>query len=274
MCNPPPPPPRLRRASPSPVPAKLQHQQVISLLHLLGAVSSTTLRRLQTGGEHTTCAGRVRLAFVRNDYVCEPGWSAECHDASHKGHALGNTYIGRFARGTTKGGTQLASYDTIVMNAGLHVLPSKTVQQHATRLAHWLQTTHYRLLIWRTAVPGHVNCTAHIAPLAEAYTPPAAHEYRWDHLAVHDALRRSIFDTVLGGRMKYLDAAAVSNRRADRHLGLHIPRSPSRSQHVARGAGRADDVSRAPDCLHYCLPGPPDDWNRVLKAMLIQHTRS
>ena len=24
------------------------------------------------------------------------------------------------------------------------------------------------------------------------------------------------------------------------------------------------------DCLHYCLPGPPDDWNRVLRVLLLQ----
>ena len=53
----------------------------------------------------------------------------------------------------------------------------------------------------------------------------------------------------------YLDAFELSNQRIDRHIG-HIHRSG--------GKGYTDD------CLHYCLPGPPDDWNALLKELIVR----
>ena len=71
--------------------------------------------------------------------------------------------------------------------------------------------------------------------------------YGWSHVEPNDRKRASIFDAVLGPkRVHYLDAAAISNRRADRHLVWRLKLNIS---------GRPPTF----DCLHYCLPGPPDD---------------
>ena len=63
-----------------------------------------------------------------------------------------------------------------------------------------------------------------------------------------------IQQSVLGrDRIQLLDVATLSNMRADLHLELR------------------KRLHGAPviDCLHYCLPGPPDDWNALLATMLL-----
>ena len=66
----------------------------------------------------------------------------------------------------------------------------------------------------------------------------------------HDAVRRSHFEALLPGRVRYIDAATIANARADRHM--------------IQGRWGGGSL----DCLHYCLPGPPDTYNLVLKRLL------
>lgn len=240
----------------------IMNQQVISLLHLLDAELSTALRALKHGLDISACSGRVNVSYVRNDLLCDPGWARDCRSdpaATYPGRMFANGFASRLSHRSHRGhGGAIMSSRTpsvLVMNSGLHVRPTQAVERHTRLLARWLRLLPSSIrLIWRTGVPGHIDCTSHSEPLTADYAPPTGHKYMWDRVAPHDELRRTIFEKELPGRLAYLDAAAVSNRRADRHLVLH-----------KREAGA---VPPDPDCLHYCLPGPPDDWNRVLGAML------
>ena len=71
-----------------------------------------------------------------------------------------------------------------------------------------------------------------------------------DDVEAHDAVRRSHFEALLPGRVRYIDAATIANARADRHM--------------IQGRWGGGSL----DCLHYCLPGPPDTYNLVLKRLL------
>jgi hypothetical protein len=71
---------------------------------------------------------------------------------------------------------------------------------------------------------------------ASAKTP--SHRYHWDEVGAQtNAIRELITDY----GWNWINAYELSILRADRHHA------------------RAHDH----DCIHYCLPGPPDDWNRL-----------
>lgn len=64
---------------------------------------------------------------------------------------------------------------------------------------------------------------------------------------------------MIPGRVHYLEAYELSKTRADRHRVM--------TSFHANTAGKIVPVKE--DCLHYCLPGPPDDWNALLKEVLL-----
>ena len=145
------------------------------------------------------------------------------------------------------------SYNTLVLNTGLHMEMREgaaVIAAHTTLLARWLNTTRHDV-IYRTSVPGHSKCQEARAPLQHRYVPQEGHAFHWDDVEAHDAVRRSRFEALLPGRVRYIDAATIANARADRHMIQ------------GRWGGRG-----SVDCLHYCLPGPPDTYNLVLKRLL------
>jgi hypothetical protein len=228
--------------------------QLISLLHLLGAAPT---RSAVNHGHHSACGGRVRFALVRNDWSCDPSWSSDCRTIT-TGVVHRLEPFARFG--------DARAFDTLVMNSGthMHVLSEDTQRRYSRLLTRWLNASQFARIVWRTSTPGHVNCTQHDAPLNVPYTPPPNHVYRWDTLASLDAMRRAEFGASLApGRVQYLDAAAITNLRADRHAILRFDR---------RTGARAKTLEA--DCLHYCLPGPYDAVNMALKAMLVRSAKA
>ena len=175
----------------------------------------------------------------------------------------------------------------VVLNTGMHYEPDDVYTQHLTSALTWLRTARPRAsVIWRSTVPGHAGCddVRVQVPLTEA---------QWGHLnaqrlVTHQSpepswgwsdterqnaiglrtLRQvyNLTDPLTGeegrevegeeggeggegggflgfGKGYVLDAFALSRLRPDGHLGK--------------------------DCLHTCLPGPPDEWNTILYNMLI-----
>ena len=100
-------------------------------------------------------------------------------------------------------------------------------------------------MTYRTSVPSHAMCQEARVPLQSRYVAPDGHMFHWDDVEAHNAVRRSRFEALLPGRVRYIDAATIANSRADRH--------------IVQGRYGGGSV----DCLHYCLPGPPDAYNLV-----------
>ena len=113
-------------------------------------------------------------------------------------------------------------------------------------------------------MPGHDNCAAVTMPLAARYEP-ASGPYGWQHVERQNRLVASVFDRVAPGRVALLDAFAVSNARADRHIALK-----TRMQTLADGTVVRTEVA---DCLHYCLPSVVDTWNVLLGPLLKSASR-
>ena len=98
-------------------------------------------------------------------------------------------------------------------------------------------------------------------PLQTRYEPAADHRYRWDDVELHDSYRIAELRARLPAeRLHFIDAATIANARADGHLVRKVYSYQSADKR---------------DCLHYCLPGPPDEYNLVLKRVLagLRHPR-
>ena len=79
--------------------------------------------------------------------------------------------------------------------------------------------------------------------------PPVEKRFNWHRYDAQNALIEEILvKAIPRGRLRVVDAFKISNRRADRHVGINL--------------------NGQLDCLHYCLPGPPDHWNLVLAEVI------
>ena len=242
----------------------LSAQQVLSLLHLVG---SSDLKWRKSGpvvdltddwrktGAVKACGGKVRINYIRNDELSDRSFEGGCHSVTRG--PLASTKLCR----PFTSSKLLADYDTLVLNTGAHMPTTSTfrmnemVVNRTRQLATWLRNTKHKL-IWRTGVPGHVDCDKYSGPLetgshiAYPQRDSPQYRYRWDRIEPNDKIRARIFEEVLPGRVRFLDAAALTRGRPDQHL-----------LKGRFGGGKKD-------CLHYCLPGPIDTWNMVLARML------
>ena len=133
----------------------------------------------------------------------------------------------------------VARADLAILNCGAHHCPRLDNEKEIffKELEHNVPST--TLLVWRTTVPGHEDCVKHTTPSQRFPVKP------WYNWGTIPASSRH-FVKLLPSFVRILDASAISDQRFDRH------------------------ISKA-DCLHYSLPGPPDDWVKWL-AFLVKHT--
>ena len=215
------------------------------------------------------CGGAARAHFVRNDWLVDGKWNAQLHNEScHFNRAL-DMACRPFV--DIHGGAVYGAFDTLVLNTGLH---NRDLPRHAAArpqivartaaLVNWLleTTQENATVIYRTSAPGHDGCEAAVEPLQTRYEPAAEHRYRWDDVELHDSYRIAELRARLpAGRLHFIDAATIANARADGHLVRKVYSYQSADKR---------------DCLHYCLPGPPDEYNLVLKRVLagLRHPRS
>jgi len=156
----------------------------------------------------------------------------------------------------------------IVMNSGAHTVPIEQYIFRLTQAINYIRDNFTGVkLIWRTSVPGHSNCgnPALQSPLTQAQfsqinkvnylTFAGKPEWQWELLPQLNIVARETFTELFGhaaGQFPIddmvnndwfeLDAYSLNKLRPDSH--------------------------RAPDCLHQCTPGPIDEWNRILFAIL------
>lgn len=67
-------------------------------------------------------------------------------------------------------------------------------------------------------------------------------------------------------QVKYLNITKLSRYRIDAHPGIYRYKDWKDLTRKTK-----DIVSLRPDCSHWCLPGLPDTWNRLLYASLFFH---
>ncbi|KAG1449967.1 hypothetical protein G6F56_008485 [Rhizopus delemar] len=98
----------------------------------------------------------------------------------------------------------------------------------------WIRTTPY----------GHAQCSQITSPQSSPLEPSGrVGEYDWHLFKEFDAIWRKLLED---NRFQLFNITNMSNKRGDAHS------KPDK------------------DCLHTCLPGPVDDWNRLLYHELMK----
>eukprot|EP00964_Phaeocystis_antarctica_P061487 scaffold36758_cov54-Phaeocystis_antarctica.AAC.4 len=148
------------------------------------------------------------------------------------------------------------------VNTGIHMLNDATLVQRthafARRFAAMPSST---TVVWRTTVPGHDNCARATRPLETSYSPRTDGPYGWHHVQRQNGLVAAILRRA-APRVRLLDAFALSNARADRHVVSKT------KQMVTENGTRV--TTAIDDCLHYCLPSAVDTWNVLLAKALLE----
>ena len=175
------------------------------------------------------CDGLATLTFIRNDFLIE-GACEYCLDFW----------------------SEASSADVLLFNRGAHVLSNEqtvTQVQNFSRLLRTLvldatqssdQFSSRPKIFWRNTVPGHEMCDDVIQPFSPKTSKPLPHG--WDSIPEQNALMLEILDQE-SIPFIFLDVFSLTRDRADRHIG-------------------------GGDCLHYCLPGPPDTWVQMFIVAL------
>jgi len=142
--------------------------------------------------------------------------------------------------------------DVLIFNRGAHVRSDSVTTNQMTEFARrltemWIARGGYQLLFWRNTVPGHENCDAFHEPskFTNVFSD-ISRTYGWDKIQSQNKLMLKILYR-FPAPFKLIDAYTLTIDRPDRH----------------QGGG---------DCLHYCLPGPPDLWLQSFSSAL--HTQT
>ncbi|CAI7792305.1 unnamed protein product [Closterium sp. NIES-54] len=130
----------------------------------------------------------------------------------------------------------------LVLNRGAHWVETPLF---IAELNHTLTTVRAAapnlLIIYRSAATGHTNCTRDSVP-SIGILDPSEMLYHWGDFTKQNEEARKLVEDVGG---VFMDIVPMTVGRPDGH------QEPPR------------------DCLHYCLPGPPDEWLKLLYHVLL-----
>ena len=147
------------------------------------------------------------------------------------------------------------------VNTGIHILSDATLVQRTHAFARrFVAMPSSMTVVWRTTVPGHDNCARAARPLETSYSPRTDGPYGWHHVQRQNNLVADILQRA-APRVRLLDAFALSNARADRHV-------VSKTKLIDTENGTRVTAATE-DCLHYCLPSAVDTWNVLLAKALM-----
>jgi hypothetical protein len=135
-------------------------------------------------------------------------------------------------------------YSLIVMNRGAHFEPTEKVILDLNVTLNYIFSESKASVVWRSTVSGHDNTELNFFSFPETtHTPPSspqARKFHWDQFEEQnievEAFLRLFFPQVI-----FLDVAPSTSLRRDSHM----------------------------DALHYCVPGPIDNWLLLLFNVLL-----
>jgi hypothetical protein len=132
--------------------------------------------------------------------------------------------------------------DIVILNRGAHYKPSDIVIAELKKTFSYLRKNYPNVQIyWRDTPTGHDGCNQYRSakPLE---TRPIKFIYDWSHFEAQNILiYQLIFEEF--PEVIYMDVSKSTDLRADSHMG-------------------------GEDCLHYCIPGPIDNWVQLLMASI------
>ncbi|KAL7308733.1 DNA-directed DNA polymerase [Mucor circinelloides] len=101
--------------------------------------------------------------------------------------------------------------------------------------------------VWVRSTPyGHAKCSQYTSPSSHIVTPTGQQgEYEWDMFEQFDFVWKDMIEKEKDERFHFFNVS-ISNYRGDAH-------------------SQPDS-----DCLHTCLPGPVDDWNKFFYHQVVK----
>ncbi|KAI8367113.1 GDSL/SGNH-like acyl-esterase family found in Pmr5 and Cas1p-domain-containing protein [Blakeslea trispora] len=212
--------------------------------------------------ERTEAQPNVTVGYIRSDYLVKLDDFSLIKPNEGEGYQIGvgNNFPWVHA---------LPRFKYIMINTGPHWHPDLKWGPHKDRaeLLKAFKTAMNKLLtylkqhvredqrVWVRGSPyGHAKCSQYTSPSLVPVKPTGQPgEYEWDMLEKFDLAWKDLIEQENDSRFQFFNVS-LSNARGDAH---------SMPDH---------------DCLHTCLPGPVDDWNKLLyheiTRYVIQETES
>jgi hypothetical protein len=190
-----------------------------------------SLGAIPTSGWTTVCNGTTKLAWLRDNELT----------------------------GVSLNRKELREADTLILNRGAHYRNDTAVESVLTGrtipfVKQWQEacenntSTGQCHFFWRTTTPGHPSCPKYRVPSTNTSAMEALigdRGTKFDERGWWDFERQNTFMENLLAQNNleatFMDGYDLLLTRPDLHIG-----------------------GRKSDCLHYCLPGPPDVLNQVL----------
>lgn len=252
----------------------LNEEMFISLACLVG--NSSTLVQLGHVRKISFTDMPRSVDFIRNDYLVNatslevddiiPADRAELAELQHFGASASRDLLNRkMLRKYLKLNSDfqphwqhlLADKKYLLLNTGAHW--ANVYSDDENQLAAFTNMTHHLAELFTKKYPdvvvfirglaaGHRNCKDYVKPAsAPMSVGNSAGEYNW-HLfpAFNKAWRTTINSIPQPHNLHFIDIS-MTDLRPDGHS------------------------LRNNDCLHYCLPGPPDLWNQLLSHAILQN---
>ena len=156
--------------------------------------------------------------------------------------------------------------DIVVTNRGAHYLPDEELVPHLNATLATFKTwqeSHDMRLIWRTTAPGVPSCSSEYAPnndLNDVLASRVHNRSSWYGIGQRSVFSWWDFERQNALVMNLIESSDVQFEVIDA-FEMYTTRPDLR-------ISQKDDKEK--DCLHQCLPGVPDESNRVLQHILQQ----
>lgn len=177
----------------------------------------------------------IRVGFRRNNFL---NLHTELNDTvDHRKWNTNQSWIGEIAE---------HNYEIVVINTGIWMVDAPVYREMLTDISSALHQRYPNVtFIWRSTQPGHASCHTHWArPQKVLYdirdTTGGSARFRWEEADERNRIAREFFPD------QFLDVNALTRLRPDGHM-------PG-------------------ECLHYCQPGPIDEWQKILFHRLALQT--
>jgi hypothetical protein len=140
----------------------------------------------------------------------------------------------------------------LIVNRGLHMTFLGYYRSDMRALFQFMRDEYPHVqVIFRNTPYGHDNCEKYFVapPLQKAIPPREGHRYHWDNMPLKNRLMEDLINVDFP-EVIYLDVTTSTLLRADSHMSEK-------------------------DCLHYCIPGPIDNWvYQTISAIKIRDARN
>ncbi|KAI8391783.1 GDSL/SGNH-like acyl-esterase family found in Pmr5 and Cas1p-domain-containing protein [Radiomyces spectabilis] len=216
--------------------------------NLSGGDSHIKIDKLVSNRGPSTPADKPAVAFLRSDYLIRLDDFKMIGPFEDEGDQMGRGHNFPWVHA-------LNMFDYIVINTGPHWHPNlkwgphrsdeemlESFEKAMAVVFDYLKVhvqPHQR--IWVRSTPyGHAKCSQYTSPQKTAVAPTGQPgEYEWHIFKAFDRVWKEWITKEQDERFQFLNVS-LSNTRGDTH-------------------SRPDK-----DCLHTCIPGPVDEWNRLL----------